>query len=81
MKTCPGCGSGFVGFEPVCDICRRNVRNVVSKPVSKESPTNTPPVSKDADVSKSAQYMRSWREKNREKYNAYQRDLMRRRRA
>lgn len=26
-------------------------------------------------------YMRSWREKNRDRYNAYQRELMRKRRA
>ncbi len=23
MKTCPGCGDGFVGFEKFCSVCRR----------------------------------------------------------
>lgn len=46
MKTCPACGNGFVGFEALCDVCRRRpVQNIEApKVVTKVTPKKVAPV-------------------------------------
>lgn len=78
MKTCPQCGSGFVGFEKLCDVCRRApvAQGKERRPPKAEVVGSTPAGRAKKSV-KDRVYQ--WREKHPERYRKYMRELMRKR--
>ena len=84
VPCCPACGASYalVGHVHRCSGGLRDVAPVAMSPLPNEAPPlpNRPQALTNNATPNSLRQAR-WREKNRDRYNEYQRELMRSRRA